>query len=79
MTTRFQQWTNLLSYADLTTSGRPSFSKLCVVAILTWAIATNSLTLGLAITVLAASYGRSMFLAFLQKRQSPEPPREPEI
>ena len=65
-----QRWTHWLAFADLTVDDHPSFSKFCVVAILVWAIATNSLTLGIVITILAASFGRSVFLAFL-KRNGP--------
>jgi hypothetical protein len=63
----FQRWVQFLCYFDLTTGDKPSFSKFVCVAILVAAIAQSTLTLGVIIALLAASFGRSVFLAFLNR------------
>ena len=61
----YARWVCILSFADLTTGGSPSFSKFVCLTILGAAIAQKSLTLGVIIALLAASFGRSVFLAFI--------------
>lgn len=63
----YARWVQLLCYFDLTTAEKPSFSKFVCLAILLHGIATNNLTLGIIIAILAASFGRSVFLAFLHR------------
>ena len=57
----------MLCYFDLTTGEQPSFSKFVCLTILVATIVQNRLTLGIVIALLAASFGRSMFLAFLAR------------
>lgn len=60
-----QRWVSILCYLDLTTGEKPSFSKLCCAAILVASIAQRNLSLGVVIALLSASFGRSMWTAFL--------------
>ena len=63
------RWTTLLCYLDLTTGDKPSFSKLLCLALFVVLSVQNKLTLGIVIALLAASFGRSVFLAFLNKSE----------
>ena len=65
----FNRWVQLLCFLDLTTGEKPSFSKFVCLAILVATIAQRNLTLGVIIALLAASFGRSVFLAFLNRSQ----------
>lgn len=61
------RWIRWLGYLDLTSDGSPSFSKLVCLAILVTCIVRDCLTLGVVIALLAASFGRSVFLSFLSR------------
>ncbi|MCC7196364.1 MAG: hypothetical protein IT356_12495 [Gemmatimonadaceae bacterium] len=67
--TLYQRWVALLCYVDMTTGEKPSFSKIVCAVILLAAVAQRSLTLGVIIALLAASFGRSVFVAFLHRAQ----------
>jgi hypothetical protein len=60
-------WVKLLCFFDLTTGEKPSFSKLMCVALFVALTAMGELSLGVVIALLAASFGRSVFLAFLNR------------
>lgn len=63
----YLRWTQVLRFLDLTSEGHPSFSKFVCLAVLVASIAQRNLTLGIVIALLAASFGRSVFLAFLKR------------
>lgn len=63
----YRRWAAVLRFLDLTSNGHPSFSKFVCVAILVATIVQGRLTLGVVIALLAASFGRSVFLAFLRR------------
>jgi hypothetical protein len=63
----FERWARALCFLDLTTGNKPSFSKLVCLTILVATIWQGKLTLGIVIALLAASFGRSVFIAFLNR------------
>lgn len=63
---RFASW--LYGLFDMTgADGRPSFTKLVVVSILTWAILADAMNEYIATLVVAAAFGRPTLLAFLNR------------
>lgn len=63
----YERWVRVLRYVDLVSDGHPSFSKFTCLAILVAVVAQRQLTLGIVIALLAASFGRSVFIAFLRR------------
>lgn len=62
-------WLGFLAALDLSDHGKPQYSKLVVTVILVAAIWQGTLTTSLSIAVIAAAYGKSVFLAFIQRTQ----------
>lgn len=63
----FARWTSLLCFVDLVgPDGRPSFSKFMCVAVFVAALA-DRISLGMAVAILSASFGRAMWSAFLTR------------
>lgn len=62
-------WRWWLRWLDLTgADGGPSFAKLVTVAVLVVAVWTETFGVTIAVAVLAASFGRSTFVALLRAR-----------
>ena len=72
--TLYTRWVGALRYLDLTTDGRPTFSKIVCAVCLVYFIASHELTLWITVALLAASFGRSVFVAFLRSRAGNESP-----
>ena len=63
-------WLWLLSQFDMVDGqGKPQYSKLVITAVLVAAIVQSRLTTAIAIAVIAAAFGRSVFIAFLCRTQ----------
>lgn len=61
-------WRRLLrSFDMLDARERPQFSKLVIAILTLYGIATHQLSTPLAIALLAAAFGKSVFVAFLNK------------
>jgi len=65
--TAYQRWGAALRYLDLASQGHPSFSKFVCLTILVASIWQDNLTLGVVVALVAASFGRSVFIAFLNR------------
>lgn len=65
----WRSWCGAFRCVGLTAAdGEPSFSKLVTVAVLAIAVSTGTFSLGIAILVIAASFGRATFGQFLSAR-----------
>jgi hypothetical protein len=64
-----RSWLRILEALDLASNGKPSFSKLICLTLVVACAWADSLT-GVTVTaLLAASFGRSMYSAFLHSRK----------
>lgn len=67
-----KRWVKFLALFDLTSQGSPSFSKLMCLLLAVGCIVRGTLSTGIVVALLAASFGRSAWLAFLYHKRKPD-------